>query len=717
MRMSSGYPPLMAALCGLAIAILPAEANAQERTVANDVPSCREFAEQRIEVTLTRPTEVPQLLSVSWNGATHQQADSYLNRDITFPAPVLVNGLPTRALPSRHVGLRNWFRPGTDNAFQCAFQTTASAVCSARASAPEGTFITLLDLLAANPVSRFQATVTVTETFVRPEGEVPAPVTFPATQALQRAPNQVGVSPGSVRWIYTATAALTPNCAGRPTGALFANGVPTPAARVYLAGACTPVNGASFETLYGWNPVQRYAGSELRWQAKIRALPGRVVIPRSSAFKSVAEHACLALPQLASHTDEALRCQVAPDQFTAWNRALIPATVAGLAPVDLTAVAQAAAARLDGIAQGPTCADAERIATAEERARHADMARETETGRKEGWKALAESRGTKIAAGTVALLALAIALILVIWDRARQRRADQAQQQAQRARDEEEERVHRERDDRYLGIDRELGLAFEAAKRVQPLFENGSAYPFKKDVETELEQAGEEPDPLTRVRVVGLTLQALELYRRDLAEEADRASAARAAAAKLAPMPVPISSRMTTATPPGGISTPEAEGAYAFFRAFMGRVYAPVNAGSRPEFRSILDRANNMTTVAPKKEWEELASMVVQHVLSVLLRGERLELARTDLVKILGERGRPDQAVNRKNAVGMLTRLHAHIAVLAEILESGELVGDKRLAQLFEERFKKETVAYAPHSGAAPPAQGGPSPSAAATST
>ncbi len=691
MHMSSGCPPLMAALCGLAVAILSPAAEAQDRTVATDVPSCQEYADPAVVVTLTRPTEVPQLLAASWNGATHQQADDYLNRDVPFAAPVLARGLPTR-LDRRDIGPRNWFRPGTDGAFQCAFQTTASAACSARTSAPEGTFITLLDLLAANPVNRFQATVTVTEEFVRPLDETPPPVAFPASQTLRRSPNQVGVPAGSVRWIYTATAGLTPNCQGRPTGPLFQNGVATQEARAYLAGTCTPLNGASLETLYGWNAVQRYAGSALSRQFKIRALPGRVLIPRSSAFKSVAERACLALPQLAAHTDQALRCDVGPAQFTAWNRALVPATVAGLAPADLTAVAQAAAERLDAIAQGPTCADAERIAAAQAEARHANEARAAETLRKDGWKALAESRGTKLVAGGIALLALVAALALVLWDRARQRRADQVQQQARRAQDVLD-----------IRIDQELTFAFRSAMLVQPFFAKGATFSFTKDVEKELEPKDAADDPLTRARVVHLTMQALGVRAREQAE-ADQAKAA-APAASNEPSAASLVARPIMATPPEGVSTLEAEGAYAFFRRFMTGVYTNVRAGCRPEFRTILDRANNMATTAPKKEWEALAGMVIHHVLSVLDRGERLELVRTDLVKILGDRSKADPAVTRKNALRPLGRLHAELAALAEILDGPGLMGNERLGVLFEERFSKETVDYGSSTNA-PPAQG-----------
>ncbi len=690
MRLSSGCPPLMAALCGLAVAMLSPAAEAQERTVATDVPSCREYADPAVVVTLTRPTEVPQLLAASWNGATHQQADDYLNRDVPFAAPVLARGLPTR-LDRRDIGPRNWFRPGTDNAFQCPFQTAASAACSTRASAPEGTFITLLDLLAANPVNRFQATVTVTEEFVRPVGETPPPVAFPASQTLRRSPNQVGVPAGSVRWIYTATASLMPNCQGRPTGPLFQGGVPTQEGRAYLAGTCTPINGASLETLYGWNAVQRYAGSALSRQFKIRALPGRVLIPRSSAFKSVAERACLALPQVAAQTDQALRCDVGPAEFTAWNRALVPATVAGLAPADLTAAAQAAAGRLDAITQGPTCADAERIAAAQAEARRANDARAAEARGKDGWRALAESRGTKLAAGGVALLALVVALALVLWDRARQRRADQVLAQARHAQD--------VRDDR---IDQELTFAFQSAMLAQPFFAKGPTFSFTKDVEKELEVKDAAEDPLTRARVVHLTMQALGVHVREQAQ-ADQAKAPAPAGSSQAP--VPPASRLSMTTPPEGISTLEAEGAHAFFRWFMAGVYSDVRAGNRPEFRTILDRASRMPTTATKKEWEALAGMVTQHVLSVLLRGERLELTRADLVKILGDRAKADPSVTRKNALGPLTRLHAELAALTEILDGRELMGDKRLAVLFEERFSGKTVDYGSPANA-PPAQG-----------
>ncbi len=663
--------------------VLPREAAAQERPVPTDIPSCHEYAQPNVEAVLTAPVELPHLLAGSWNGGTREQLDGYFNRQQPFPATVLANGLPTR-LDRRGIGPRNWLRPGTDNAFRCEFRTDSSTACAnhVNTSQGEGTFISLIDLLRVNPLNRFQATVTVTEEFIRPQAETPVPVSFPQSQTLRRSPNQAGVPAGSVRWIYTATANLTPNCQGRPTAPLFVNGIPTLAGRAYLANPCTaPVNAASLETLYGWNAVQRHAGSTLTKQFKIRALPGRVLIPRSTAFRSVAEQACLTLPRVPA-TVETLRCDVAPSQLTAWNQALIPATVMGAVANDLREAAQAASARLNGVLEGPKCVDARTIATAQGETRMARGQRDDEGRQKRAAQATSHFRGQVIVGLVVGFLASLLVIGWLLVTRSRQKTIEVVRTQMDQA---------REAEDASVGA--EIGFIFEIAKKYLPFFADSATASFASDIKARLERKGIEDRRLDLLAVVSLVLQAAMLRMTRLSDDVTSLNDKVAdLTARLEAVPA-TGPRASFSTPITGISGPMGLGAHAFFRFFTHETYSDVRAGRDPTIRAIRDRIMALTPETPVDVWKELGTKVAQHVMTELDRATRLEMARIDLIALFSAMGRTEPH-GKRQAQAQLTQVQARLSVMAELLEDERRLGDERLGVQLERRFSQQTATH-----------------------
>lgn len=663
--------------------VLPRVAAAQGREVATGIPSCREYAQPSSEVVLTAPVELPQILAASWNGGTREQIDAYFNRQQPFPAPVLVSGLPTR-LDRRGIGPRNWLHPGTDNAFRCEFQTGSSSSCvNARTNPQEGVFASLIDVLRVNPLNRIQVTGTVTEEFVRLETEALPPVSFPQSQTLRRSPNQAGVPAGSVRWIYTATANLTPNCQGRPTTPLFVNGIPTREGRAYLASPCTaPVNGTSLKTLFGWNPTVRYAGSTRSEQFKIRALPGRFLIPRSTAFQSVAEQACLALPRIPTAAQQ-LRCDVAPEQLTAWNQVLTPAaTVPGLVANDLRDAARTTSTLLNTVLEGPKCADARAIEEAQRVARLTEGQRDTEARQKRAAQAMSRFRGQVIVGLVVGLLASLLVIAWLLVTRSQQKTIEIA-------------RTHldQERETEDASVGAEIGLIFEIAKKYLPFFADPATASFATDIKTRLERKGIENRRLDLLAVVSLVLQAAMLRMTRLSDEVTSLTdKVTDLTERLQAVPAP-GARASFSTPITGISGPMGLGAHAFFRWFTHEVYSDVRAGRDHDIRAIRDHIMALTPETPIDVWKELGTKVAQHVMTELDRATRLEMARVDLIALFGVMGRTEPH-GRRQAQAQLTQVQARLSVMAELLEDEKRLGDERLGVQLERRFSQQTATH-----------------------